>query len=65
MKPLQELVRPTHRGAFCRVCDKEIQKGENMFSIFSRRNRGQHIHICKSCIELRKELKMNEGSGYA
>ena len=53
--------RPAQRPAFCRACDKEILKGEDMISMYSYRNRGQHIHICLQCAskmgELAKESK--------
>ena len=63
MIDLQYYVREAARDAFCRVCDGKIEKGELMFSFYSHRNRGQNIHICKSCIDSIKDVDM-EVSGY-
>lgn len=65
MSNLQEFVRKAERNAFCRICDKEIKKGESMFSLYSHRNRGIHIHICKDCVESMKEVNMDEDSNHA
>lgn len=49
-------VRPAERTAFCRGCDKPIEKGTEMVSFHSWRNRGQNIHICLPCAESIGEL---------
>ena len=41
--------RPAQRPAICRGCDKQIEKGEEMVTTYSYRNRGQFIHFCLSC----------------
>lgn len=41
--------RKAERDAFCRACDKTIQKGEYMVSWYSHRNQGMNIHICPTC----------------
>jgi hypothetical protein len=43
--------RPAERRAFCRGCDQPIEKGQEMVSWFTFRNRGQNIHICIPCCE--------------
>jgi uncharacterized protein YlaI len=45
-------LRKAERNAFCRSCDKVIEKGEDMVSMYSWRNRGQHIHLCLDCSEV-------------
>lgn len=43
--------RLAEQAAFCRVCDKELQrKVDYMVSWHSWRNRGQNIHICPECV---------------
>jgi hypothetical protein len=42
-------VRAAERVAFCRCCDKPIEKGQTMVSWYSYRNRGMNIHICLPC----------------
>jgi hypothetical protein len=37
-------------GASCRACDRDINKGDWMVTMFSFRNRGQSIHICPGCV---------------
>lgn len=64
METAQQYVRKAERQAFCRLCDNVIEKGDTMLSFYSRRNRGQHIHICKCCVDKIRSVKM-EGSGYA
>ena len=44
--------RQAQRDAFCRSCDKVIKKGEDMVSMYSWRNQGQHIHLCLDCSEV-------------
>lgn len=44
-------LRQAERVAFCRACDKAIQKEEYMVSFYSHRNRGMWVHICTSCVE--------------
>jgi hypothetical protein len=48
--------RAAQRPAFCRGCDKKIDKGEDMITTYSFRNTGQHIHFCLACAEKIGEL---------
>lgn len=41
--------RPIERTAYCRGCDKEMSKGEEVVSTYSWRNRGQYIYFCLKC----------------
>lgn len=50
-------IRKAKREAYCRGCDKVIEKGEEMFSTYSWRNRGQNIHICLDCIDKITKMK--------
>ncbi len=43
--------RKIERKGFCRVCDKLLEKGEEIFYTYSNRNRGQAIPICMGCID--------------
>ena len=44
--------RQSERICYCRGCDKEIKaKTEKIISIFSFRNRGQHIFLCADCVK--------------
>lgn len=52
--------REAQRNAYCRSCDKEIQKKEEMITLWSRRNRGQYIHLCLECAK--KIGKLAEGT---
>jgi hypothetical protein len=45
----QPNLRKAERPAYCRGCDKVIEKGDEMISFHSYRNRGQFIHICVDC----------------
>lgn len=47
--PLAIVRRQVERQAFCRGCDEIIEKGSEMISTFSYRNRGQNIHFCLKC----------------
>lgn len=51
MNPHKPVLRQAERVAFCRACDKAIQKEEYMVSFYSHRNRGMWVHICTSCVE--------------
>ena len=57
-------IRKAQRHAFCRDCDKKIQVGEYILSMYSWRNRGQNIHICLDCVdeihEMQVEYKENQ-----
>lgn len=44
-------LRPAERTAYCRGCDKKIQRGEPMVSFYSFRNTGMSIHLCLNCAE--------------
>jgi len=44
-------LREAQRDAYCRGCDEVINRGEQMVSTYSFRNRGQHIHFCMSCAD--------------
>lgn len=48
--------RVAKRSAFCRGCDKAIERGEEMISTYSFRNTGQYIHFCLDCAKLIGEL---------
>lgn len=52
--PIQR--RQAERKAYCRGCDKEIQRGEEMISTYSFRNTGQYIHFCLDCAKLIGDL---------
>lgn len=53
-------LRPAERTAFCRGCDTPIEKGAPMVSFYSRRNRGQSIHICVACSRAIGELGVQQ-----
>lgn len=39
------------RNGYCRGCDKEMVKDEDMaIKMYSHRNRGQHIILCDGCV---------------
>lgn len=45
-------LRPVQRNASCRGCDKNIApKSENIIYMYSVRNRGQNIFLCRSCVD--------------
>lgn len=44
--------RQAERKAYCRGCDKAIQRGEEMVSTYSFRNTSQYIHFCLDCARL-------------
>jgi len=44
-------LRLSERHAFCRACDGKIEPGDAMITMYSRRNRGQHIHFHPECVE--------------
>lgn len=44
--------RKTERTAYCRGCDDCMEKGTEVVSTFSWRNRGQHIYFCLPCAEI-------------
>lgn len=48
--------RPAERNAFCRGCDEVIEKGQDMVSTYSWRNRGQYIHFCLDCAKIISKL---------
>jgi hypothetical protein len=51
--------RAAQRQAFCRGCDGQIARGEDMISTYSFRNTGMWIHFCLDCA---KEIgKLAEG----
>jgi len=60
--------RTLERSGYCRGCDKLIEKNtEKLISIYSHRNRGQHIYLCKDCVDKmvklisdNKEIKSRE-----
>lgn len=52
-------IRKAQRQAFCRACDKKIQVGESMLSMYSWRNRGQNIHICLDCVDEIHEMSID------
>jgi hypothetical protein len=41
--------RRIERPGFCRGCDKKLEVGTLIVSMYSHRNRGQHIHFCGEC----------------
>lgn len=54
--------RELKRTAFCRGCDDEMAPGTEVVSMYSIRNRGQHIYLCISCSKLIGELVKVEES---
>jgi len=42
-------MRRITRQAFCRGCDAKLEKGRVIVSMYSMRNRGQHIYFCGEC----------------
>lgn len=52
--------RQAQREAFCRGCDDKIEKGEEMISTYSIRNRGQNIYFCLKCA---KDIGEKENNG--
>lgn len=48
--------RKCERTCFCRGCDKEMVKGTEIISTYSRRNRGQSIFFCIDCAKEIGEL---------
>lgn len=48
--------RNAERDSFCRVCDNKINKGNPAVFWYSRRNRGQNIMVCPTCVETIYEL---------
>lgn len=49
MTNFKPVVRNAEHKARCRACDAELEKGTQMVSWYSFRNRGQYIHICLPC----------------
>lgn len=49
MRALDIKFRPIERKAFCRGCDKTMERGEMVVSTYSFRNRGQDIYFCIPC----------------
>lgn len=43
-------IRPAQRLAFCRVCEQDIQKGDEMVTWYTNLSRGQNIHIHPKCV---------------
>jgi hypothetical protein len=43
-------IKTAERQAFCRACDGTIERGEQMMSWYSYRNRGMHIHLHLECV---------------
>jgi uncharacterized protein YlaI len=54
--------RKLKRTAFCRGCDDEMETGTEVISMYSFRNRGQHIYLCMTCSKLIGELVKEENS---
>lgn len=52
--------RAAERSAFCRGCDKQIKKGEDMIATYSFRNTGMWIYFCLGC---GKEIGKLAGGG--
>lgn len=52
--------RKAERNAFCRACDGIIKKDEEMITMYSRRNRGQHIHFHLECVNKMNKLTTKE-----
>jgi len=52
--------RQLKRNAFCRGCDDELRVGTEVISMYSIRNRGQHIYLCMACTKLIGELIKEE-----
>lgn len=52
--------RPAQRNAFCRACDKTVDKGEEIIYTYSMRNRGQSIIFCLDCAKTIGELSNDE-----
>jgi len=49
--------RQPERNAICRVCYSDIERNKDfMVSWYSSCAKGQHIHICPSCIKALYEL---------
>ena len=50
-------LRKAERDCYCRFCDKKIKRNtEEVIAHYTYRNTGQHIFICKECIEKSTEL---------
>jgi len=54
--------RELKRAAFCRGCDEHMNTGTEVISMYSIRNRGQHIYLCMDCSKLITELTKEETS---
>ena len=48
--------RPCKRDASCRWCDKRIEKGQEMVTGYTWRDRGISIHFCLPCAKKIGEL---------
>ena len=44
-------IRKAERTAYCRLCDKQINRGEEMYSFWSYRNTGMWIHLHLECVK--------------
>ena len=46
-------VRPAQRPATCRFCEKQIERGEMMYSFYSNSGArgGIHVHLHINCIK--------------
>ena len=50
MSKFEPQIRAAERDAFCRYCDKRIDKGQTMFTWYSHRNQGMSIHLHLYCV---------------
>ena len=48
--------REAQRTCFCRGCDKEMSRGEEIIFTYSMRNRGQSIMFCLDCAKIIGDL---------
>lgn len=48
--------RKMERSGYCRGCDKELRKNDEIIYTYTFRNRGQHILICLDCAEVISDL---------
>ena len=51
--------RKIERYGFCRGCDVELNKGDDIIYTYSFRNRGQSIIFCLDCAKIIGELSCN------
>ena len=52
--------RKIERSGFCRGCDIELEKGDEIIYTYSFRNRGQSIIFCLDCAIVIGNLAKNE-----